>query len=92
MMSIVKMPSPRDYWAAETRYAKIADIMSRIRFEKLNRFIYCNDNLEAPQPLIDVLYKVRSIITHLKTFLNYLSQKNSSVLISKLFRLKDVYA
>ena len=92
MMSIVKMPSPRDYWAAETRYAKIADIMSRIRFEKINRFIYCNDNLEAPQPLTDVLYKVRSIITHLKTFLNYLSQKNSSVLISKLFRLKDVYA
>ena len=38
--------------------------MSCNRFEKIKRFIHCNDNLEAPQPLTDVLYKVRPIITH----------------------------
>ena len=48
MMSIVKMPCPRDYWTAETRYAKIIDIMSRNRFEQIYCFIHCNDNLEAP--------------------------------------------
>ena len=32
MMSIVEMLSPRDYWAAETRYVKIADIMSHVLF------------------------------------------------------------
>ena len=60
------MPSPRDYWAAETRYPKIADIMTRNRFEQIRRFIHCNDNLKAPQPLTDVLYKVRLIIIHLQ--------------------------
>ena len=48
MMSTVKMPRPRDYWVTETRYAKIADIMSRDRFEQIKLFIHCNDNLEAP--------------------------------------------
>ena len=38
MISTVKMPRPRDYWAAETRYAKIADIMSRNRFEQIKAF------------------------------------------------------
>ena len=66
MMSIVKMPSPHDYWAAETTYAKIADIMSHNRFEQIKHFIHCNNNLEAPQPLTDVLYNVRPIITHLQ--------------------------
>ena len=32
MMSIVKMPSPRAYWAAETRHTKIADTVSCNRF------------------------------------------------------------
>ena len=32
IMSIVKMLSPRAYWAAETRHTKIADTVSRNRF------------------------------------------------------------
>ena len=51
-MSIVKIPGTRSYWNMETRYKKITNIMSRNRFDEIKQFIHCNDNLQAPQPLI----------------------------------------
>ena len=34
-MGIMKLPDYNLYWAAETRYPKIADVMSNKRFKKL---------------------------------------------------------
>ena len=58
MMSIVRMPGVRSYWNMETRCEKIANIMSRNRFDEIKRFIHCNDNLGAPQPLADPFHKI----------------------------------
>lgn len=44
LMSIVKMPSFRMFWAAETRYSPIADVMPRNRFEEIKRYFHFNDN------------------------------------------------
>ena len=44
MMGIVKMPRYQCYWAAETRYAPIADVMSLKRYEKIRRYLHANDN------------------------------------------------
>ena len=66
MMSIIKITSAKSYWELETRYDKIADVMSRNRFLKIKQFIHCNDSMTAPQPLNDPLYKIRPIINHLQ--------------------------
>ena len=57
MMTIVRMPGIRSYWNMETRYEKIANIMSRNRFDEIKRFIHCNDNLGASRPLADPFHK-----------------------------------
>ena len=38
MMSIIKLPQIRKYWAKETRLPCIADVMSINRFEKIKQF------------------------------------------------------
>ena len=39
-MALVKMPRYGNYWQAETRYAPVADVMSKNRYKKLRQFLY----------------------------------------------------
>ncbi len=43
-MEIVKMPNIISYWAAETRYPPVSDIISLKRYKKLRQFLHANDN------------------------------------------------
>ena len=43
-MSIIDFPIYRMYWAHDTRYPPIADIMPRNRYQKLQEFLHVNDN------------------------------------------------
>lgn len=57
------------YWAEETRINKVADIMSRNRWEFIKSNVHLNDNLKAlplDNPDRDRLYKVCPIIDHMK--------------------------
>ena len=68
MMSIIKLPQIRMYWAKETRLPCIADVMSINRFEKIKQFFHCNDNEKNLPPTddnFDKLYKVRPVIDSL---------------------------
>ncbi|XP_054259863.1 piggyBac transposable element-derived protein 3-like [Macrosteles quadrilineatus] len=63
--SIVKMPSYRMYWGEGTRYAPIAEAMSRNRFETIRAYIHVNDNTNLPDgndPAHDKLFKIRPLI------------------------------
>ena len=65
LSGIVKMPSYRMYWATETRYAPIADIMSRNRFANLRSSIHINNNDDMKprdHAEYDKLFKVRPFI------------------------------
>lgn len=42
LSGIVRMPSYRMYWAEETRFSPIADVMSRNRFDNMFYFILGN--------------------------------------------------
>ena len=44
LMSIVKMPSTRDYWEQSSQYKTISKVMPIRRFERIKRFLHCNDN------------------------------------------------
>ena len=66
VMSIVKMPSTRDYWDKNIRYDKIADIMPIKRFEQIKRFLHVSDNMQMPKDCPDKLFKIRPLIDAFK--------------------------
>ena len=64
LMSIVNLPSYQMYWANETRYAPVADIMSRNRFKKLRQYLHANDNTKKDEGenKSNKVYKVQPIL------------------------------
>ena len=68
LMSIVQLPKYEMYWANETRYAAIADVMSRNKYKSLRRFLHFNDNslLDDEENTKNKLFKIQPIIDHVK--------------------------
>lgn len=83
LSGIVRMPSYRMYWANETRFAPIADVMSRNRFDKLRNYLHLNDNTRMKarnEENYDKLFKVRPLIDSLKeNFSKIEPEDNNSV-------------
>ena len=44
LMSVVRMPDTRYHWKRFLQYDRIASIMTVLRFERIKRFLYCNEN------------------------------------------------
>ena len=65
MMSIIKLPQIRMYWANETRVSSISEVMTGKRFEILKKNFHCNDNTKyvpAEKEGHDKLFKVRPVV------------------------------
>ncbi|KAL3256016.1 hypothetical protein MRX96_017224 [Rhipicephalus microplus] len=61
-MFIMRLPQTRMYWSEKFRIGHVVDTMTRNRWEESKKFLYLNDNQEAPDkddPERDRLYKVR---------------------------------
>ena len=67
-MSIVKMPSTSDYWDKHLQYQNISNVIPIRRFEKIKRFLHCNDSKSIRIDCTDKLYKIRPV---LDTLLEY---------------------
>ena len=67
-MSIIDFPAYRMYWALETRYPPIADVMSRNRYQQLREFLHVSDNLQRdnPENTGNKLYKIQPILEHVR--------------------------
>lgn len=67
-MAIVKMPTVASYWAAETRYPPVADVMGLKRYKKLRQFLHANDNFlkDTNENKGNKLYKVQPILDALR--------------------------
>ena len=52
------------YWAAETRYPKIADVMSNKVFKQLRKYAHVVDNTtkDEPENKNDKLFKIHPVI------------------------------
>lgn len=61
LMSLVKMPSYRDYWSTNFRYEQIASIMPRNRFELLKENLHFVNN-ESANESNDRYFKVRPVV------------------------------
>ena len=68
LMGIMKLPNYEMYWAAETRYSKISDVMSSQRYKMLRKFIHVVDNTKKcePENVNDKLFKIRPILETIK--------------------------
>lgn len=66
LVGIVRMPAHRMYWANETWYNQIANIMSRNRFAKLRSSFHLSNNSQSPKNDTDKLYKRRPYIDKIK--------------------------
>ncbi|XP_063216821.1 piggyBac transposable element-derived protein 2-like [Bacillus rossius redtenbacheri] len=63
-MSIYGLPRSRMYWSSNTRVEKVADIMSRGRWEELKANLHFNDNSKLPagnDGNKDKLFKIRPL-------------------------------
>lgn len=67
-MSIYNLPRTRMYWASTTRIDRIANVMSRDRWEQIKSFLHFNDNsnLIRNDPNRDRLFKIRPLLDHFK--------------------------
>lgn len=66
IMDVVKLPAVMDYWAEDTRYDKIADIMSVTSFKSLSRMLHFQDKTTSASNE-DVLFKIRLVLNPMKT-------------------------
>ena len=68
-MSVIDFPAYRMYWALETRYPPIADVMSRNRYQQLREFLHVSDNLQQdnPENTGNKLYKIQPILEHVRS-------------------------
>ena len=66
--SIIDFPAYQMYWALETRYPPIADVMSRSRHQQLREFLPVSDNLQRdnPENTGNKLYKIQPILEHVR--------------------------
>jgi hypothetical protein len=83
MAGVVKIPSYRMYWADTTRFAQIANVMPRNRFDKMRNFFHINDNnsMKAYGDLhYEKLFKVRQFVDSIKaSFLETDAEEYNSV-------------
>ena len=89
-MSIVRMTVYRHYWASNTRYAPIADVMSLQRYENLRRFLHFNDNSKRNDPdnKDKKLYKIYPVIDYIRARCNALEQELSQSIDEQIIPAK----
>ena len=63
-MSLVRMPSTRNYFSAQFRIPQIAETMTGKRFEEIKRFIHFSDHSSPPNG--DKLRKLRPLLDKLR--------------------------
>ena len=88
LMGIVHLPAIDDYWSRDphTRYAPIADKISRQRFRDISRYLQFVDNDRlAPRddPSYDQLGKVRPLINHLSERFEEVYQPTRNVAVDE---------
>ncbi|KAF9413711.1 hypothetical protein HW555_008157 [Spodoptera exigua] len=64
LMSIVGMPSYKDYWSHQLRYDKIASVMPLKRYQLLRKYLHFSDNSNVNPN--DRYNKVRPVMEHVR--------------------------
>jgi hypothetical protein len=73
IMGIVPMPSYRDYWCKELRFAPIADVMSLKKYESIRRYLHFVDNTTMDT---DRYFKIRPLLEAIRQNCLKLEEEN----------------
>ena len=94
MMGIVQLPMYEMYWANETRYAPIADVMTRNRYKALRRFLHVNDNslLEDEANQKNKLFKIQPVIEHVRRNCREIEPENEQPIDEQIIPAKTAYS
>ncbi|XP_047127748.1 piggyBac transposable element-derived protein 2 [Hydra vulgaris] len=86
-MSVVKLPSTRDYWSSSIGIAHVANIMPVNRFEKLKSIIRFADNNSADKD--DKLFKIRPLINKMNEQLNSIPFEENLAVDEQIIPFKE---
>ena len=59
-MSVIKLPSTRNYWSSKLSVSCVSDLMGVNHFKEIKRFMHFNDN--SVKNVDDKLQKLRPVI------------------------------
>ena len=67
-MFLAKLPRLEMYWATETHFPPVVDIMSINHYKKLRQYFHCNDNLKHgdEENKNNKLYKIEPVLNHVR--------------------------
>ena len=93
-MGIVQMPKYNSYWAGETRYSAIADVMPLNRYRKLRQFLHVNDNSKKdnPENRYNKLYKIEPILKSLRENCQKLEQEEFQAIDEQIVPAKTKFS
>ena len=68
IMCVVNLPSYRMYWAVETRYPPVADVMMRNWYMTLREYLHVSDNSKKDEEgnKNKKLYKIQPVLNHVR--------------------------
>ena len=94
LMSVVQLPKCEMYWANETRYAPIADVMGRNRYKTLRRYLHVNDNslLEDETNKKNKLFKIQPVIDHVKFNCREIQPEKDQSIDEQIIPAKTAYS
>ncbi|XP_031165362.1 piggyBac transposable element-derived protein 4-like [Sander lucioperca] len=62
----MKMPAMENYWAKDTIYEKVADVMPLKRYKCLSRMLHFQDNMSS-ESSEDRLVKIKPVLDHMRS-------------------------
>ena len=67
-MSIINLPAFYMYWASETRYSTVADVMPIARYKALRENLHVSDNAKSndPENKDNKLCKIQPVLDHVR--------------------------
>ena len=68
LMPVINLPAYRMYWAVDTRYPPIADVMTRNRYMVLREYLHVSDNSKKDEEgnKDNKLYKIQPVLDHVR--------------------------
>ena len=93
LMAIVQLPTYEMYWANDTRFAPIADVMGRNRYKTLRRYLHVNDNsLLDDEARKNKLLKVQPVFDYVRDNCRAIEPENKQSIDEQIIPAKTVYS
>ena len=93
-MSVIDLPAYCMYWANETRYPPIADVMSVNRYKLLRENLHVSDNSKRDEPENkgNKLYKIQPVLDHVRQNCTSIEPEVEHSIDEQIIPAKTIYS